>query len=277
MNRKKLTPRIRNDADREDVCEQAEVPATANAGRPSIRTRGPAGDRDGQPRGRFPESCAARRTRNTAIGCEGESKGAAQKKRPSLCELRTLAMSCDATSRVSSGGWTRTSRRIPGKNVHSRFCWGFTGDKSRRTALIWERLRWCGARHSGHHPGGRVRRASAPDIPEKVLPNRLRLATAGGTVATWNTLSFPHHATGDSIMRTLATDGTAEQMLDYLAGDGAGGEWTYFADLGECCGRGDDVGPTSRPGRKLIRHPPALGPIPRGYSLQTGPRNRMSK
>ena len=57
-------------------------------------------------------------------------------------------------------------------------------------------------------------------------------------------------------MRTLATDGTADQLVDYLASDGAGDEWTYFADLGECCGRGDDVGPTSRPGRKLIRHPP---------------------
>lgn len=34
-------------------------------------------------------------------------------------------------------------------------------------------------------------------------------------------------------MRTLATDGTADHLLDYLASDGAGGAWTYFADLGE--------------------------------------------
>lgn len=34
-------------------------------------------------------------------------------------------------------------------------------------------------------------------------------------------------------MRTLATDGTADQLLDYLASDGASGEWTYYADLAE--------------------------------------------
>ncbi|MCO6458758.1 MAG: hypothetical protein J5I93_25910 [Pirellulaceae bacterium] len=34
-------------------------------------------------------------------------------------------------------------------------------------------------------------------------------------------------------MRTLATDTTADQLLDYLASDGAGGEWTYYADLAE--------------------------------------------
>ena len=44
--------------------------------------------------------------------------------------------------------------------------------------------------------GGRVGTVSAPDIPKKVLPGRLRLATAGGTVAIWNTVSFSHHATG---------------------------------------------------------------------------------
>jgi hypothetical protein len=36
---------------------------------------------------------------------------------------------------------------------------------------------------------------------------------------------------GDSIMRTLASDTTADQLLDYLASDGTGGQWTYFADL----------------------------------------------
>jgi hypothetical protein len=35
------------------------------------------------------------------------------------------------------------------------------------------------------------------------------------------------------IMRTLATDATADQLLDFLASDGAGGEWTYYADLGD--------------------------------------------
>jgi hypothetical protein len=32
-------------------------------------------------------------------------------------------------------------------------------------------------------------------------------------------------------MRTLATDSTANQLVDYLASDGAGGEWTYYAEL----------------------------------------------
>ena len=32
-------------------------------------------------------------------------------------------------------------------------------------------------------------------------------------------------------MRTLATDATADQLLDYLASDGAGRKWTHFADL----------------------------------------------
>lgn len=31
-------------------------------------------------------------------------------------------------------------------------------------------------------------------------------------------------------MRTLATDTTADQLLDYLASDRSGGEWTYYAD-----------------------------------------------
>ena len=30
---------------------------------------------------------------------------------------------------------------------------------------------------------------------------------------------------------TLATDTTADQLLDYLASDGKGNAWTYFADL----------------------------------------------
>ena len=34
-------------------------------------------------------------------------------------------------------------------------------------------------------------------------------------------------------MQTLATDATADQLLDYLASDGAGGEWTYFAHLAD--------------------------------------------
>lgn len=32
-------------------------------------------------------------------------------------------------------------------------------------------------------------------------------------------------------MRTLVTNATADQLLDYLASDGTGGRWTYFADL----------------------------------------------
>ena len=32
-------------------------------------------------------------------------------------------------------------------------------------------------------------------------------------------------------MRTMADNGTADQLLDYLASDGRGGEWTGFADL----------------------------------------------
>jgi len=34
-------------------------------------------------------------------------------------------------------------------------------------------------------------------------------------------------------VRTLATDTTAVQLLDHLASDGAGSEWTYYADLAE--------------------------------------------
>ena len=34
-------------------------------------------------------------------------------------------------------------------------------------------------------------------------------------------------------MQTLATDATADQLLDYLASDGGGGQWVYFADLGD--------------------------------------------
>jgi hypothetical protein len=34
-------------------------------------------------------------------------------------------------------------------------------------------------------------------------------------------------------MRTLAYDATADQLLDHLDSDGAGGAWSYFADLGE--------------------------------------------
>ena len=34
-------------------------------------------------------------------------------------------------------------------------------------------------------------------------------------------------------MRTLATDATPDQLLDYLASDGNGDAWTYFADLDE--------------------------------------------
>ena len=32
-------------------------------------------------------------------------------------------------------------------------------------------------------------------------------------------------------MRSLATDTTADQLLDYLASDGTGGKWIYYADL----------------------------------------------
>jgi len=31
----------------------------------------------------------------------------------------------------------------------------------------------------------------------------------------------------------MATDATADQLRDYLASDGAGSAWTYFADLGD--------------------------------------------
>jgi len=62
-------------------------------------------------------------------------------------------------------------------------------------------------------------------------------------------------------MRKLTTDATADQLLNHLASDGAGDKGTYYANLGECCCRGDDVGPASRPSRKLIRHPP-------GYRLR---------
>lgn len=34
-------------------------------------------------------------------------------------------------------------------------------------------------------------------------------------------------------MRTLATDATADQLLDYLASDGAGGERICFNELGD--------------------------------------------
>ena len=34
-------------------------------------------------------------------------------------------------------------------------------------------------------------------------------------------------------MQTLATDTTADHLMDYLASDGAGDEWTYYADLAE--------------------------------------------
>ena len=34
-------------------------------------------------------------------------------------------------------------------------------------------------------------------------------------------------------MQTMADDGTADQLLDYLASDGRGREWTCFADLAE--------------------------------------------
>lgn len=59
------------------------------------------------------------------------------------------------------------------------------------------------------------------------------MAIAGGTVAIGDTISFSHHAVGDSIMRTLACDTTADQLLDYLASNGTGDKWTYFGDLVE--------------------------------------------
>jgi hypothetical protein len=34
-------------------------------------------------------------------------------------------------------------------------------------------------------------------------------------------------------MRTLATDTTADQLLDYLASDGTGNRWNYYADLSD--------------------------------------------
>lgn len=34
-------------------------------------------------------------------------------------------------------------------------------------------------------------------------------------------------------MRTLATDRAADQLLDYVASNGHGDAWTYFADLAE--------------------------------------------
>ena len=34
-------------------------------------------------------------------------------------------------------------------------------------------------------------------------------------------------------MRTMADNGTADQLLDYLASNGRGDEWTRFADLAE--------------------------------------------
>ena len=34
-------------------------------------------------------------------------------------------------------------------------------------------------------------------------------------------------------MRTRADDTTADQLLDYLAGDGYGADWTLYADLAE--------------------------------------------
>ena len=53
-------------------------------------------------------------------------------------------------------------------------------------------------------------------------------------------------------MRTMADDGTADQLLDYLASDGRGGEWTGFADLAEweplynLCGERGFVGRLAR-------------------------------
>jgi hypothetical protein len=37
----------------------------------------------------------------------------------------------------------------------------------------------------------------------------------------------------EKTMRTLATESTADQLLDYLASDGRGGEWTRYADLAD--------------------------------------------
>ena len=34
-------------------------------------------------------------------------------------------------------------------------------------------------------------------------------------------------------MRTLANESTADQLLDYLASDGRGDEWTRYADLAD--------------------------------------------
>ncbi len=34
-------------------------------------------------------------------------------------------------------------------------------------------------------------------------------------------------------MRTLANESTADQLLDYLASDGRGGEWTRYAELAD--------------------------------------------
>jgi hypothetical protein len=34
-------------------------------------------------------------------------------------------------------------------------------------------------------------------------------------------------------MPTLATETTADQLLDYLASDGTGGKWTYYAEMSD--------------------------------------------
>jgi hypothetical protein len=34
-------------------------------------------------------------------------------------------------------------------------------------------------------------------------------------------------------MRTLANESTADQLVDYLASDGRGAEWTRYADLAD--------------------------------------------
>jgi hypothetical protein len=54
-----------------------------------------------------------------------------------------------------------------------------------------------------------------------------------GTAARVGIVYFFQHASGDTIMRTLATEATADQLLNYLASDGAGDKWTYYADLGD--------------------------------------------